>query len=251
MACDAMLAKLDTYLDGEMPAAEATAFAQHLRGCSSCAAEALARVQLKRSLKAAGQRFSPSPAFREAMQRKLGAKPRRRWNFAWVLATSAIALLVAGALFTSIANRNRQEQQLISQLTDLHVATLASSNPVDVVSTDRHTVKPWFQGKIPFTFSLPELQNTEFQLIGGRMAYLNQTPGAQLVYQYRKHYLSVFIFPQQAVGGRFAASAGAGDQNFYHEAWTQGGLSFLVLSDSGQAQVHALAELMRTATAQS
>jgi len=157
--------------------------------------------------------------------------------------------IVASLLFAVV--RTDRDGRVLDEAVSAHLRSLQAAHLTDVPSSDQHTVKPWFQGKIPFTFSLPELQNTEFQLIGGRMAYLNQTPGAQLVYQYRKHYLSVFIFPQQAVGRRFAASAGAGDQNFYHEAWTQGGLSFLVLSDSGQAQVHALAELMRTATAQS
>ena len=64
----------------------------------------------------------------------------------------------------------------MSELVDLHVATLASSNPIDVVSSDRHTVKPWFEGKIPFTFNLPELQNSPFTLVGGRVSYLNQSP---------------------------------------------------------------------------
>ena len=78
------------------------------------------------------------------------------------------------------------ESQVFSEIADLHVATLASSSPVDVISTDRHTVKPWFQGKIPFAFNLPELQNSEFSLLGGRMTYLDQTPGAHLIYDAAK-----------------------------------------------------------------
>jgi|SRR5438445_13863468 len=63
--------------------------------------------------------------------------------------------------------------------------------------TDRHTVKPWFQGKIPFAFDLPELQNSEFSLLGGRMTYLDQTPGAHLIYDARKHHISVFVFQER------------------------------------------------------
>ena len=87
-----------------------------------------------------------------------------------------------------------ERQHVFSELADLHVATLASATPVDVISTDRHTVKPWFEGKIPFTFNLPELQGTEFSLVGGRVTYLSQAPGAHLLYRLRKHELSVFIF---------------------------------------------------------
>ena len=79
------------------------------------------------------------------------------------------------------------------------MATLASASPVDVISADRHTVKPWFQGKIPFAFNLPELQNSEFSLLGGRMTYLDQTPGAHLIYDVRKHHISVFIFQEQSL----------------------------------------------------
>ena len=86
---------------------------------------------------------------------------------------------------------------MVSELADLHVATLASANPVDVVSTDRHTVKPWFAGRIPFTFNLPELQDSPFTLVGGKVSYLNQSPGAELIYRVRQHQISVFIFQEK------------------------------------------------------
>lgn len=70
---------------------------------------------------------------------------------------------------------------MLSEVADLHIATLASANPIDVVSTDRHTVKPWFAGKIPFTFNLPELQNSPFTLLGAKVSYLNQSPGAHSI----------------------------------------------------------------------
>src|SRR5436309_11189343 len=72
-----------------------------------------------------------------------------------------------------------------------------------LISTDRHTVKPWFQGKIPFAFDLPEIQNSEFSLLGGRMTYLGQTPGAHLIYDVRKHHISVFVFQERSLPARF------------------------------------------------
>ena len=95
------------------------------------------------------------------------------------------------------------------------MATLASANPVDVISTDRHTVKPWFEGKIPFTFNLPELEGSPFALVGGRVSYLNQSPGAELIFRVRQHQISVFIFQERGFtevrddrGVRTAASFG-------------------------------------------
>ena len=74
-----------------------------------------------------------------------------------------------------VGRESARRQRVFSELADLHVSALASATPVDVISTDRHTVKPWFQGRIPFSFNLPELQGSEFTLIGGRVTYLAQT----------------------------------------------------------------------------
>ena len=177
MACEAWQSQLDPYLDGELPAEQMRALDAHLRTCPACTADALARVQFKRAIKTAGARFTPSPQLREQVERKIAGKRRRTWNFGWATAAALVILLMAGSLVTYMDRQNLRQQHLYSELADLHVATLASANPVDVVSSDRHTVKPWFQGKIPFTFNLPELQNTEFTLLGGRVTYLGQAPG--------------------------------------------------------------------------
>jgi anti-sigma factor RsiW len=118
---------------------------------------------------------------------------------------------------------------------------------VDVLSTDRHTVKPWFQGKIPFTFNLPELQGSEFTLLGGRVTYLAQTPGAHLIYQFRKHQISVFIFQDR---GEETASLPSGPMHtlsFTVESWAQNGLRYFVVGDAGAADIQALSQLLRDA----
>jgi len=243
MACESWQKQLDTYLDGELSADEMKAFDAHVRTCSSCAADALARVQMKRSLQVAGKRFAPSIDFRRRIQKSIAAKPQRSFSLAWTLATVA-AVLVAGTLaLTHLAARSSRDH-VFSEIADLHVATLASSSPVDVVSTDRHTVKPWFQGKIPFAFNLPEVQNTEFTLVGGRMTYLDQTPGAQLLYDVRKHHISVFIFQERSVPVNWSANSLAPKNSpFNVETWSQGGLRYFAISDTNPADIDALAQL--------
>src|SRR5208337_5238055 len=129
-------------------------------------------------------------------------QPKRRpvWGLAWMpaMAAAAVAVALLAVGFTLWARQTAREQAL-AELVDLHVATLASANPVDVVSTDRHTVKPWFQGKLPFTFNLPELQNSPFKLIGGKVMYFDHQPGAQLLFEVRNHELSVFVLQEQAL----------------------------------------------------
>jgi anti-sigma factor RsiW len=249
MACEQWQSQLDAYLDGELAAEAMRALDAHLRTCPACSADALSRVQFKRSVKAAAAvRFTPSRGLREQIQKKIASKPRRSWSLGWTLATAALALLlIAGAATTYVGRQNLRQQQLYSELADLHVATLGSANPVDVVSTDRHTVKPWFQGKIPFTFNLPELQNTEFTLLGGRVAYLGQASGAHLIYQIRKHQLSVFIFPEDSTSALGTSSTVQRKQTFNAVTWTQGGLRYTVFGDASSDDIRGLSVLLKSA----
>jgi anti-sigma factor RsiW len=128
------------------------------------------------------------------------------------------------------------------------VATLASSSPVDVISTDRHTVKPSFQGKIPFAFNLPDLQNSEFSLLGGRMTYLKQTPGAHLIYDVRKHHISVFVSQERSLHGKLGNSFSRQKLPFNLETWSQGGLRYFVIGDASIADIDSLAELFKAAS---
>ena len=239
-------AQLDTYLDGELSGEQMRALDAHLRTCPSCAADALTRVQFKRTIKTAGARFAPSAEFRQRIQKKIAAKPRRAWRLNFVLAGAFAALIVAGLLTAYQQRQNLLQQQFYGEIADLHVSTLASANPVDVVSTDRHTVKPWFQGKIPFTFNLPELQGTDFTLIGGRVTYLGQVPGAHLVYQIRKHQISVFIFPEDLVDLR-AGSKTAKERSFNLQTFTQEGLRYIVFGDVAGDDIKKLSGLLQSA----
>jgi anti-sigma factor RsiW len=175
-------AKLDRYLDSELPDAEQTEMEAHLRGCPTCAADALSRLQLKRVTQAVGRRFSPSPEFRLKIEQSVSAPKRRPWMVRWTPAFAAAASLVLVLISVGVWLQHSRSEQAMDELADLHVSTLASVNPVDVVSTDRHTVKPWFQGKLPFSFNLPELQGSQFKLLGGRLTYFQQNPGAQLLF---------------------------------------------------------------------
>ncbi|MDP9159100.1 MAG: anti-sigma factor [Acidobacteriota bacterium] len=247
MACESWKERLDSYLDSELPEDEMRAFDVHVHSCPACAADGLARVQIKRAMHVAGRRYSPSADFRRRMEQKV--LPRRRRIIAqnWKLAASALALLLIGAL-TSVytGTRRSHEQQLFSEVADLHITALASASPVDVISTDRHTVKPWFQGKIPFAIDLPELSNSEFSLLGGRVTYLNQSPGAHLIYAVRKHRISVFVFRNSALQVKLGDAALSAKQTSFNTAtWTKGDLRYVALSDASKEEINTLAGLFK------
>ncbi len=248
MVCDRWIENLDAYLDGELPASEARALSEHLRGCSACAAESLSRLQQKRTVQIAGQRFTPDPAFRARIQASIAARPPARWSwFHFPVLATAMVLVVVIALFFALNRSRRSEQQLVSELADLHVATLASSNPVDVVSSDRHTVKPWFAGRIPFTFNLPELQDSPFTLVGGKVSYLNQAPGAELIFRVRQHQISVFIFQERAVGNLQTRDSVQNALSFNVRSWSHNGLRYFVIGDASSQDLDKLSELMKAA----
>jgi anti-sigma factor RsiW len=245
MACELWRDKLDAYADGELAVADAAALGAHLRGCASCSADVLERVQLKRSIAAAGKNYAASAQLREKVRRSVAVSPpRERWRWWNLVAAPAALVLVVLLAVTFYSDRGKARQERVySELADLHVATLASVSPVDVVSTDRHTVKPWFEGKIPFAFNLPELAGTDFTLVGGRVAYLEQSPGAQLIYRIRKHEISVFIFQDR--GG----DLGRGDSalSFSMESWSRNGLRYFVVGDVGRGDLESLRKLLRDA----
>jgi anti-sigma factor RsiW len=249
MVCETSKTKLDTYLDGELPEAETRIFDAHVRSCQSCSADALTRIQMKRAIQVAGRRFTPSAEFRRRVQQGIASKPRRSLGLGWMFALAAAVILAVGAVTLSYVGTRSDRGQVFSEIADLHVATLASSSPVDVISMDRHTVKPWFQGKIPFAFNLPELQNSEFSLLGGRMTYLDQTPGAHVIYDVRKHHISVFVFQEGSLEARLGENSLAPKQlPFNMQTWSQSGLRYFVIGDASAADIDSLAKLFKAAS---
>jgi len=236
--------KIEAYLDNELAAQEDGEISQHLATCHSCAATALGGRKLKLSVKrAAGSAFAPSAEFQKKIHRSIAPRAKSSWLPALIFATAALACAFAVVALWP----HPRTQDLLAEATDQHVSALASTTPVDVVSTDRHTVKPWFEGKLPFTFDLPDLQNSEFHLIGGRMAYLSQNPGAHLLFGIRKHQMSVFI-AQERQGFESLGTTPRTSQNlnFNLETWSDHGLRYIVVSDTEPADVDSLARLIRS-----
>jgi len=259
MSCMEWQNRLEGYVDAELPPSEMTAFREHAAHCSDCAAAALALIETKSALRRAGHRYTPAPDLRARVlasaraQAKatrvesadFGQQKKTAKLLMWprgALAAAALVLLATGLFFA--ANRYPRPKSL-GEFADLHVTALASANPVEVVSTDRHTVKPWFQGRIPFTFDLPELQGSPFTLAGGRVAYFHQEPGAHLIFAYQRHFISAFIFrdtPQLAIAQAPFSDRGS---SFNLQTWTQGGLRYVLMGDVNAATIQQLADLLQ------
>jgi len=237
--------KIGLYVDGELEPAAEQAFAGHLQSCAECSAAVLEQQELKKAVRVAGKRFSAPPELYASVRRQISPKgsvrPWLRWSA--VLASIVLLAMVSFAWLS----RPAAPSATVAQLIDQHVIMLASVNPVDVISSDKHTVKPWFQGKLPFTFNPPELAaGSPFTLIGGKLIYAQHAPGAELVYQVRQHKMSVFIFQERDVHGQ----PSAGNQTFVVNGWQQGGLQYYIVTDASREDADRLRALLEDANRQ-
>jgi anti-sigma factor RsiW len=235
--------KTGAYVDGELEPDVELAFTGHLQGCAACSAVVLEQQELKKAVRLAGRKFSAPPELYSSVRAQIRpAAVKRPW---WMWSSLAATAVVLFAVFAFIlSSRAPAASPAVAQLVDIHIGTLASAHPVDVISEDRHTVKPWFQGKLPFTFNLPELQkDSPFQLLGGKLAFVQHAPGAELLYQVRQHKISVFIFQARDVHGEPSAAG----QTFVVNGWQQGGLQYYVVTDAAREDADRLRTLLEDA----
>jgi anti-sigma factor RsiW len=232
MLCGQDRETLAAYLDGEVQSEQGNALEQHLRTCTECAAEIAGMMSMRRAMRSAKTRFTPSAEFRQKIQSQVAPKRRFFPSISLLsVATAALAIMLVALVF---AHQNTLRSDAFREIADLHTGDLASANPYDVVSSDRHTVKPWFQGHIPFAFNLPEFAGTEFTLLGGRLVYLHQQPAAQVVVGMRQHKISVLIVQDSAAWATaFPLSSGVDLRNSFNvETWSNHGLRFFVIGDA-------------------
>jgi anti-sigma factor RsiW len=240
MSCQ-WLEKVALYVDDELDPAAQKEFSTHLSGCLECTAALSARLQFKKALRVAGRCFTAPPELHAAVYRSIRPdKSVSQW-WKWVLAPLSVLLLgIVGFLLIP----KSQGDPMLAALVDTHITALASEHPVDVISEDRHTVKPWFQGKLPFTFNLPELAGTSFTLVGGKVVYAGQNPGAELLYTAGPHKVSVFIFAARAAAEKLVSNR---DRSFNVNQWTAGGLAYYVVTDASSDEAGKLVAMLREA----
>jgi anti-sigma factor RsiW len=201
--------KLSAFIDGELPLAEQQGIERHLATCHACTLRVLSAMQLKAATARAGNRFAPPPNALGRLTAKLHSqqetptqtkpqpqiKPSAR---IFSIRPAAWAALVATILLTISLIGWRQLHQtntLAAELLDQHLATLSAGATPQVISTDRHTVKPWFQGRLPFSFNIPDAAALppDTTLKGADLTYLDGQPAALLLFTIHKHEVSVFL----------------------------------------------------------
>ncbi|HKO17315.1 MAG TPA: zf-HC2 domain-containing protein [Acidobacteriaceae bacterium] len=236
---------LNAVVDGELEGAELARANEHLAGCLQCSSQCLSFGVLKNRV-AKAQRYQPSPEFQARIRRT--AAGVRSAQLSWYsYGAVAAAALVCAALFVWSATGRRQAQTtaVVNEVADQHIATLAANAPPEVISSDRHTVKPWFQGKLPFSFNLPQNLPADTTLDGANLTYLHGRPAAQLLYSIGKHHVSVFL--QQTADAPSGSAPNADHAGFHVMSFRASGLEAIAVSDADPARVKELLQQLQAA----
>jgi anti-sigma factor RsiW len=246
---------LNALVSGELSEHERGEAQKHLAECSSCTAGALSSAMLKLATAKAGARYVPSRQFAEQIARQsrghpaVEARATRGTMVAW--ATAAVLAIAALTSVTMMQRARKTDVAAVataavtSEILDQHVAALSPDSPLDVISTDRHTVKPWFQGRVPFSFNLPEALPEGASLEGADLTYLNGRPTAQLIYRIRKHRASLFVTLREgAAEPTVSSSERAG---FRLRSFSAGHLQVQAVSDVNAADLDALVKAFKDA----
>lgn len=248
MNCELSHTILHGYFDGELDAARAAEFEKHLETCRDCDA-ALAAAESLRSELRRGQFYERAPdSSRESLNARLSGKSSvspiptvRDWK--WLAAAS---ILLAAALAWIAFSYHRAGTSAFgevktAELIDAHVRSLQPGHLMDVQSTDQHTVKPWFDGKLDFVPPVADFSDEGFPLMGGRLDVLGGQSVAVLVYGRRKHIINVFVWPTKEADIRPQSSATYQGYQWVH--WRHQGLEFYAISDVSSADLKDLGQL--------
>ncbi len=244
--------------DNELDAANALALENHLQGCEGCSAAYGEIMRQKELLRGDGLRFrapaslrdnilaaiaaeaaaAPTSAKPAAVPARIGPQSVRGWLLGHAgAAASAMALAASLILFVSSWN---QAPDLDRQLVAAHVRSLLATHLTDVASSDQHTVKPWFLGKLDFAPPVADLAQSGFPLAGGRLDYIGGQVVAALVYRRHGHVINLFIWPSDKM--RPASETFDG----YHVAgWTKDGFTYAAVSDLNQAELRDFREALQ------
>ena len=258
MDCKTAQDTLPLYFDGELDRAASREFEAHLDQCADCRAALIELDDLRHTLRNDAPRYSAPKLLRKRIEKAaasgLAGVPVRRTPPRWMaLAASWVLAFATGGFAVSIWNPSGRVAdtadesagaQLARDLFASHLRALAATSPVDVISTDRHTVKPWFEGKVAVAPVVHDFVEQGFALVGGRIDYAGNARVPVLVYRHGQHLVDVFVLPDSVTLSGNDAMLQSG---YRIDAVKLGGQNAAIVSDMDQGELARFAELLNAA----
>jgi mycothiol system anti-sigma-R factor len=238
------------YLDAELDLVRSKEIERHLHDCSICSRAYANQKALQAAIRQSVPYFKAPPDLRSRIQSAIRSRDRtptttrlifdRRWLA--IAASVAVTAVITWGLVQALSGRATQDR-VVQDLISSHVRSLMASHLVDIESSDQHTVKPWFNGKLDFSAPVKDLTKHGFALKGGRLDYLDNRPVAALVYQRRQHVINLFIWPASSDGVIQPKVLSRQGYQLIH--WTQAGLTFWTVSDLNAEELEEFVQLVK------
>jgi anti-sigma factor (TIGR02949 family) len=259
-SCSTTRDALSAYVDGELAADRAAEIADHLTSCASCSAEYQTLLETVAALRSELEPYvapdtlrarirsavaaTPAEVGSDAAPRVIAGSRRRRTR----LLAAAAAVVVSAALGSGVtllaSGRSHGDATLESQLLASHVRSLMPDHLTDVRSSDQHNVKPWFNGRLDFSPSVPRLEEQGFPLVGGRLDYVGGRAVAVVVYSRRQHLINVFSWPGT---GREESPSPSGPHGYNMVSWRSRGMQHWAVSDLNATELRSFVSLLQRA----
>ena len=250
MNCAEIQELLNAYADGELDLLRSVEIEEHLKTCRACA-RAVGNIRALRAVIRSNDLSFPAPA--GLHRRVLSSLPAKKekslarvsflaWpGLRWAYSFAGVALVAV--VLTAILLNNSGTDRLAREVASSHVRSLMAGHLMDVASTDQHTVKPWFDGKLDFAPPVVDLADHGFPLVGGRLDYLHDRPVAALVYQRQKHFINLFIWP---ASGKRAPERPPSVNGYNLVHWDAAGMTCWAVSDLNGAELGDFADLFKS-----
>ncbi|RZN13138.1 hypothetical protein CWO91_00710 [Bradyrhizobium genosp. SA-3] len=231
MICDEARILLHALLDNELDAGHAREVEAHIASCPACAAELAAQREMQRVLADTDLRYTAPASLRARIEASLPQaqhQPTRRSLLRGFAMGSAVSALAASGV-VALVLRQDDQQRILSEVVSAHLRSLQAGHLTDVVSTDQHTVKPWFNGKLDVAPPVIDLTAQGFTLVGGRLDYIDARAIGAVVYRRRQHVINLFVSQTSNVEYRTPKTETM--QGFNCRRWGNRGLNFWAVSD--------------------
>jgi anti-sigma factor RsiW len=249
VTCTELRTLLHGYVDGELDPVRNVEIEEHLRTCGACSQAHQAQLALRSALQS-DDLYIRAPVglerrIRIAAQRPEGKSRLLRLQLrGWAAAAVAAAAVVALVFFVPpMLSRSSQTERIAQDVVSAHIRSLMPGHLTDVPSSENHTVKPWFAGKLDFSPPVADLAAEGFPLVGGRLDYAAGRSVAALVYRKDKHFINLFVWPSASAHESAETAETRQGYNVLH--WSRGGTTVWVISDVNRTELRQFADLVR------